>query len=118
MDMDAGELNIYIRLDNPTTPVANGDGDYTDTPTAADPTYAWASIAAATQRSLERLVANTVAAQASHIMRMRFRADVTTQTQISWTDRARRAHVANVTFVDDVKGAGTELLVLCQEVVQ
>lgn len=101
-------------MQNPATPVADGDGGYTQAwSTLVD---AWASIQTATQRTLERLVASTVTAQASHVVRMRHHPSVTQTSRIVWVDRAGTSHTANVTDVQDPDGSGTELILLCAEV--
>lgn len=117
MPMDAGEFTVRMRVQNPPTPVTNGDGDFTAVPVDADPAYLWASIRAANQRAMERLVSSTIASEATHLIKTRFHPDVTTQTVLTWTDRAGRSHTANVIYVDDVESAGVELTVLGKEIV-
>lgn len=115
MAIDPGELRHRITLETPGASVPDGDGGYTQTWTGLNPSQAWASIEVATQRVLERLVSNTVTVQASHIVRMRYHPDLDETCRISWVDRNRVTHTANVTNVTDVGQLGEELIVLCVE---
>jgi len=115
MALDTGSLVHWLTLERPGATTPDGDGGYTQTWESLNPSRAWASIEAATQRALERLVSNTVTVQATHIVRMPYHPDLDETCRISWVDRARRTHTANVTDVTDVDQIGEELIVLCVE---
>ncbi len=92
--MTAGELRHSITLENPSTPVADSDGGFTQTWTALVPSPVPASIAPATARDLERVTSGTVLSTASHIVTMRYHPSLTTQTRITFG--ARRFNVVGV----------------------
>lgn len=98
------------------TPVADGDGGWTQPLIALDPADWRCAIEAASVSSAERSFADTVIAQASYIMRGRFHSGITTKTQVQWTDRAGAVHTANVIDVDDPEGAGVETVIAVVEV--
>lgn len=115
MGLDTGLLVHRLTLERPGATTPDGDGGYTQTWLPLNPSEAWASIEAATARALERLVSNTVTVQATHIVKMRYHPDLDVTCRLSWVDRARRTHTANVTDVTDVDQLGEELTVLCAE---
>lgn len=108
----AGPRDHLVTLENPAAPVVDGDGGYTEAWASLSPPQMWMSIENATQRSLERLVANTVQAQASHVLKGRYHGGVTTETRITSGTR-----VFSVTGVQNVNEGDVELVLLCQEVV-
>lgn len=113
--MKLGRMRQRITLQNPTR-TADGGGGYTETWASLNPAQAWARIRASSGRSGERNVSNTIVAQATHEVSMRFHPDVTTETRITWTDAAGRTRTINVTDVQDVDEAGIELVLSCVEV--
>lgn len=115
MSLDTGTLRHRLTLERPGATTPDGDGGYTQTWERLTPSEAWASIEAASARALERLVANTVTVQATHIVRMRYHPDLDETCRLTWVDRNRRTHTANVTDVTDVGQLGEELIVLCAE---
>ena len=112
-----GDLRQVGTLSNPGTPVADGDGGFTQTYTALDPEEWRFAIERASVRAAERHFAGAVIAHGTYIMRGRFHPDITTQTRIVWTDRSGAEHTGNVLDVDDTEGAGVETVVLVSEVV-
>lgn len=114
--IEAGRLRQVGTLSTKGTPVADGDGAYTQPTTALSPDVWRFSIERATVRSAERHFSATVIAQATYIMRGRFHPDIDTATVIAWTDRNGDAHTANVIDVNDSEGAGIETVVAVVEV--
>ncbi len=115
--MDIGALRQRVTLETPGAAVPDGDGGFTQAWASLSPGRVWAEITQATQRALERLVANTVIAQATHIVRMRYHSGVTTKTRLSWTDRSGVVHVSNVTDVSNTDERSIELVLLVAEIV-
>jgi head-tail adaptor len=113
--MAIGAYRHRIRLENPGPPVMDGYGGYTDgwlplNPVEADGSNADASIEAASARDLERITAGTVAATATHLVRMRFHPDVTTNTRIVFRDR-----VLEIQSVQNVEERDIALILICAE---
>jgi head-tail adaptor len=115
--MDIGQLRHRVTLTNPGTPVADGDGGYTETFTALSPATVSAAIKPATARDLERVAGGTVMSTASHLITMRFHPGVTTETKVAWTTKDGRTHTANVTGVQNTDERSIELVLTCVEVV-
>lgn len=103
-------------LSEPSTPTADGDGAYEQTYVALDPATWRCAIERATVTSAERHFAESVIAQATHVIRGRYHSGITTSTRVQWTDRAGTVHVANVIDEVDVEGAGVETIVAAVEV--
>lgn len=116
MALNLGGFRHELTLEAPSAAVPDGDGGYTQTWAALNPPTAWASLEIASQAKLERLVANTVVAQASHIVRLRFHPDLDQTCRIKWTDRAGTVRTANVIDVTDPDERGIELILLVSEV--
>jgi head-tail adaptor len=114
--MNIGEMRHVITLENPVAQVPDGDGGYTESWAPLVPGKAYASIVGANARSLERFFASTVTVQATYIVKMRFHPDVSTQTRISWVDRAHVTHLASVTDMNDIDFRGAELALLVAEI--
>lgn len=110
--MKIGTLRHLVTVQNPAAPVSDGDGSYTQTPADAEPDRVWASITPATARELERVAAGTVISTATHIVRMRFHAAVTTQSRLLFGSR-----VFHVTGVANPEERSRETIALCAEVV-
>lgn len=85
--MTVGELRHWITLETPGTPVADGDGGYTQTWSALTPSPVAASIVPASARELERVIAGTVLSSATHIVTIRYHSGVTTKTRITFGAR-------------------------------
>jgi head-tail adaptor len=81
----AGARWHLLTLENPGAAIPDGDGGFTQTWTRLSPQTMWADIQPATARKLqfEVAVANTTAAQGTHIVTMRFHAGITTQTRLT-----------------------------------
>lgn len=118
--MDPGELRQRVTLDNPSPPTSDGDGG---------PTRLWppeggvrigarvpASVEAALARSVERLVAKTTESAATHIVTLRYRPGVTTQTRVTWHDGSTDRTLW-VNGVSDASGRHVWLALSCAEAV-
>ncbi len=79
--MNAGDLVHLVTIQTPGTPVSDGDGAFT-TPWISLVPDEWASITPATARSLERAMAGTIVATATHLIRLHYREDVTTLCRV------------------------------------
>lgn len=110
--MNIGALRHLVTLENPGPAVPDADGGFTQTWTALTPPKVWAEIRPATARELERTVTGTVMATASHIVRMRYHPQVTTQTHLLFNGRT-----LNVTGVANQEERNIELVLTCVEVV-
>lgn len=107
---EAGVLRHYVRLENPGAAVPDGEGGFTQTFTRlAD---VWAQIMPATARDLERVTAGTALSTATHVVTIRYRVGVTTQTRVIFG-----ARIFQVTGVSNPEERNIELVLVCVEVV-
>lgn len=121
--MDVGALRHLVTLENPGALVPDGRGGYTQAWTGLSPSQVYASIMPATARDLERQVASSVQATASHIITIRYHPGVTTQTRITKGPRniddtlpaGSREFI--VTGVQNVEERNIELRIAAEEVV-
>jgi head-tail adaptor len=118
MKVELGRLRFMVTLENPSTPAADGDGSFTETPwTLIGGGLMAASIEPATARNMERTVANTVQAQTTHLMHIRYVPDVTTKTRVKFTTPTGTISYFSVTGVENVDIKFKELVLSCQEVI-
>jgi len=108
-----GQKRHLVSLWGPGPVVADGDGGYTQVPAALDPPEMMAAIEPATARDLERVVANTVASKASHIVTMDYHPQVTTETAIHFGER-----IFAVAGVQNREEKNVELVLACEETVR
>jgi|SRR6185436_19711162 len=111
--MKIGTLRHRVVLENPGTPVADGDGGFTLTWTALFPSPVAAAIVPATARDLERIVAGTVFGTATHLVTIRYHSGVTLQTRVTFGTR-----VFSVTGIQNWEERNISLTLVCVEVVQ
>lgn len=83
--MEIGSYRHRVTFQNPGAAVPDGDGGYTQTWTDLAEWYV--SIQPASARDLERVAAGTVIATATHIIRGRYLAGVSTQTRMVFNGR-------------------------------
>jgi SPP1 family predicted phage head-tail adaptor len=83
--MNFGSLRHRVTLGNPGAAVPNGKGGYTQTYTAFG-TRLPAAVEPASVRSLERIMANTTVAMATHVVTIRYLDGVTMQTRVTFHD--------------------------------
>jgi hypothetical protein len=111
-------LTFAITARNPGAPVPDGDGSYTPgAPVVIAPAPFIGHIRPAALGDLERFNADTVLARQALVVLLPFHPDISTQTQLAWTDTAGRAHTANVTGLTNPDGRGFDLEVLATEIV-
>lgn len=113
-----GDRLDRLTLDAALPPVPDTEGAPTYTYAPLDPAQAWGHVSQATQGQLERVagINSVVIATATHIVRLPFHRQATTQMRVQWTDRAGRSHTANVTGVAD-EAALNETVLVCEEIV-
>jgi len=93
-----------------SAPVPDGDGGFTQAPVPLTPPDAYAAIAPATARDLERFTASTVTSEATHVVNLPYRADVSTNTLILFN--GRQFHVVGVANPEE---RNIETIALCKE---
>jgi len=81
------EYRHLVIFENPGASISDGDGGWTQTWTSLSPSRWQVSIAPATARDLERVSAGTVLSTATHIVRGRYHAGVTTKSRMIFQDR-------------------------------
>lgn len=113
--IDIGTLRQVATLAAMGVTSPDGDGGYIPIPSALSPPEWRCAIEKASAKSAERIFSSTVVAIATHIIRGRFHAGITTQTQLTWVDRAGVTHIANALEVVDTEGAGVETVVAAAE---
>lgn len=109
--MNIGALDKLVTLQSPGS-VPDNEGGYTEAWTNLSPGTVWAAIQPATARDLERRVASTVQASASHLVTIRFHSGVTTKTRILFGTR-----IFNVTGITNPDEKNEALILACEEVV-
>ena len=97
-----------LAVANPSR-AADGDGGYTETWADASPAEVWAAIEPATARVIERQVGNTVEANVSHVVRVRFHSGITTRTRLTGGGL-----VLDVRGVQNLEFRGRWLVLACE----
>lgn len=115
-----GRTRHLVALDEPGPPVPDGDGGWTEGSVPLNPPAWYCSIEPASAYNVEREVAGTVSATASHLLKGRFHPGISPTTRIWFTDlhrggKVRRFNVESVRSVDE---NGEQLVVLCSEVIE
>jgi head-tail adaptor len=113
----SGEHRHTVTLQQPGTMTPDGDGGYTEGWTNLTPAQMMAAIEPATVRALERLAAGTTTTTASHLVRIPFHPQVTSQTRVLFTDFHGQAHTLNVVAAVNVDQRDRELALVCTELV-
>ena len=108
--MAIGEYRHVVRFQSVTT-VPDGDGGQTDVWTDLDPLW-HVAIQPATVRDLERQAAGTIVATATHIIRGRYRPDVTVKDRMLFDGREFR-----ITGVASPKEKKLELWIFAVETI-
>ena len=116
--IDLGALRHVATLTGVSAmpPTPDGDGGYTQTPVALNPTTWRCAIEAATLSSGSRHFSSANISLATHVFRGRYHSGITTKTLISWVDRAGVTHNGRVLDEDDTLGLGIESVILVQEI--
>lgn len=108
--MAVGQYRHIVTVSNPTGPPVPTDSGYSQS--YVDASSPWhVSIDPASQRDLERVRGGTVQSAASHIVRGRYRADVTTQTRLLFGSR-----LLHVNGVANPEERNLETIAVCQEI--
>lgn len=107
-----GKRHHVVVVQNPGAAASDGDGGYTQTFSDATPRTWHVAIEPATARTLERIAAATVIAQASHIVTGMHHAEVTTKTRLVFG-----ARTFNVLGVANPEERNIETVAVCAEVV-
>jgi SPP1 family predicted phage head-tail adaptor len=102
-----------VRLQNPGTPVSDGDGGFTQAWTDLAPPSVYVQIAPASAKDLERIASGTVLTTATHVVTGPFHPDVTTKTRVVFGDRT-----FSVTGVSSPEERQIEMVLVCVEVVR
>ena len=110
--MSIGEHRHTVLFQNPGTPVADGDGGYTQVWSDLSPATWKVSIEPATARDLERIAAGTVISTATHIVTGRFHPGVTTETRMVFNGR-----LFSITGVANLEERGIAMELVAVEVV-
>lgn len=105
-----GRRQHQVTLANPGTPQPDGDGGFTEVVASLTPSVVYAEIRPASARDLERLVAGTTMAMATHVVTMLYHPGVTTKTVVTF--RGRTLHVIGVINPDE---RNEETVALCVE---
>lgn len=113
----SGERRHRVTLQGPGVSVPDGDGGYTNAWADLNPPTMQAAIEPATARALERLAAGTTTTTASHLVRLPYHAQITTQTRVLFHDFHGAAHTLNVDSVINVDQRDRELALVCTELV-
>jgi head-tail adaptor len=92
--MAIGAYRHLVTFQDPGPPVPDGEGGYTEGWTDLAPTWR-VSITPATVRDLERVGAGTILASATHVIKGRWRADLTLETRMLFEGRI--FHLTNIT---------------------
>lgn len=114
-----GERRHKLTVENPGTPVSDGEGGFTQTWTALSPAYVYAAIKPATARHLERVVSNVVQSTASHVIECDYHSGITQETRVTWTGpRDGATHLGMVTGIQDPDGRNVDMVLAVEEVVE
>lgn len=112
----ADQRNVKITLEAVSSRARDTDGGWTDVYSPLSPSTAWAKIDAATPHDLERRVANTISAQVSHLVTIRYHKGVNTNTRVTFTDPAG-THTLYVRGMRNVEQRNIDLEMACEEVI-
>lgn len=107
-----GQYRHVIGVANPSTPVPDGDGGYTEAWAPATPATIAAAIQAASTRDLERVTGGAVLTTATHLIRCRFHPQLSTLSRVTFRDR-----VFEVQSVSDVDARQVAMILICAEII-
>jgi head-tail adaptor len=110
--LDAGSREHKVALAQPGVSVPDGDGGFTRDEAPLDPPAWWCSIHEATAADMQRIVAGTAQATATHLLRGPYHPGITVETRITRAD-GRRYEVQSVQNDDERNLA---LTLVCAEV--
>ena len=107
-----GRYRHRVTLATPSDPVPDPDGGWMETWIPLTPATWDCAIAPATARSLESIGSGAVLATATHVIKGRYHAGITTQTRVTY-----RGRVLSVLFVANRDERDIETDCVCAEVV-
>ena len=102
-----------VTLDEPGDPIPDPDGGWIETYTPLNPADWDCSIAQAAARTLESIGAGSLVAQATHVVRGRYHAGITTRTRVTFHGR-----ILSVIYVANIDERDLESALVCAEVVR
>jgi len=108
--MPRGKRRHTVLLENPSEPIPDGNGGYSQTWSALSPPRMPAHITTATARDLETVLVNVVNAQATSIVTLDYHPQITTKTRITFGTR-----ILEVTGVKNDEERNRELTLTCIE---
>lgn len=111
--MAIGAARHLVTFQNPGAAVSDGDGGFMQAWADLSPATWFVSIEPATARDLERVAAGTVLSTASHIVKGRFHAGVTTKTRMVFDGRT-----FSITGKANLEERGIAMELLAVEVVE
>jgi head-tail adaptor len=109
--LGSGQWPHLVTLEQPGDPMPDGEGGYTETFAPLEPPTWYCAIQAATVRDLERQVAGTIQATATHLVRGVYHPQITTETRL-WFEGRQLA----VQSVQTVAERHVETVLVCGEI--
>lgn len=107
-----GERRHLVTLQNPGPAIPDGEGGFTQTWTDLTPATWYCAIDPATARDLEKVTAGTILSTASHVLRGKYHAGITTLTRVLFNGRTFQ-----VSGVANPEERGMETIAIATEVV-
>lgn len=112
MTITTGAYRHVVQVEGPGPAVPDGDGGYTEGFGPLTPATWHCAISQATPKDLENIGSGTVIAQATHIVKGRYHAGITTKARLMFHGR-----ILNVVAVVNVDERNIELHLACAEVI-
>jgi len=103
-----------VMVHNPGTLQPDGDGGYVNVPSVS-PLPWWVSITSAQASDLQNAEAGTVLATKVHIVRGQYRGDITTKSQLAFTDLDGKTRTFDIDGIDNTEQRNFELVLSCTE---
>lgn len=107
-----------VSLVAPGDPVPDGDGGYTQGEAPLVPPQMWAWVQPASKADLERLAGGTVLSQATHLVRLPYHVEITTETVILVENYPKPDRRFSVVYIGNPDERNAALDLICAEVVQ
>src|SRR5262245_39042048 len=104
-----------VTFQDPGTLVADGQGGFTESWINLVPSTLFVRIQPASAADLERIMAGTVSASATHLVIGPYHPGVNTKTRMLWTDYLSRAREFSVAGVMNPLERNLEMILLCEE---
>jgi hypothetical protein len=81
--MNVGELRHRVAVLNPSAPVSDGAGGFSVEWSSASPGEVWAKVEPSSSRTAERLAGLKLEASYSHVVTVRYHAEITARTRLT-----------------------------------